>query len=92
MTYLTLLQNLKYLIGTCNLPSAIDEASDLVNDYENDHIIEDDCMEELKDKLSILEDAIYDLENYLMETHDNEEQRLDNLSDDDNAIKHDDTK
>ena len=88
MTYLKLLSNLKYLIGKCNLPSAIDEASDLVNDYDEAHIIEDDTMETLRDKLSILEDAIYDLENYLMETYDDEEMRLDHLSDDDTADKH----
>jgi hypothetical protein len=76
------------LIGKCNLPSAIDEASDLINDYDEAHIIEDDTMETLRDKLSTLEDAIYDLENYLMETYDDEEMRLDHLSDDDTADKH----
>jgi hypothetical protein len=87
MTYLTLLSNLKYLIGKLEILNTIEESNDLINEYEAQFETGDDLLP-IKQKLNRLETAVYDLENYLLATYDDEDLRLDNLSDDDTADKH----
>ena len=87
MTYLTLLSNLKYLIGKLEILNTIEESNDLINEYEAQFETGDDLLP-IKQKLNRLETAVYDLENYLLATYDDEDLRLDNLRDDDTADNH----